>query len=383
MQRNLKKTKRNRILRIARMVLWILVCILLTGTVGMIMFCSITGTGEIKPFLDETGQVLHGSVAEKTYLNVNGNENGMIIRGKDIQNPVLLFISGGPGVPNYFLNEYYENQMEEHFTVCWWDYKGEGLSFSSAYTPDDITLNGLKEDAISVTAYLKERFGKEKIYLMAHSAGSPLGIILAKEDPEDFYAYFGMGQIVSEQIYGSRESAGYYFLKQIFVATGNKAALQEMNDLVDIQSDGTVVPNERCNGDRWESILLKAGCATTREMRSDAFEIFFPNLGCRCYTLIEKINYWRGKILCQKSNYAKEYDDYLSVMGNDFDIPVYFISGEYDYTCPVTLSEQYLEDLIAPEKKMFILKDTAHSPYIEKNEQFIDILLTCSKADRS
>lgn len=379
MQKFVMRTRSNRIISLIRIVLWMLVCFLLIGTIGMMAFWGITGTGEIKPFLDENGQVLNGSVAEKINLPVNGTENGMIIRGKDIRNPVLLFISGGPGVPQYFLNEYYENRMEEHFTVCWWEYKGEGLSFSSSYAPEDITLSGLKEDAILVTEYLKERFGKEKIYLMAHSGGSPLGIVLAKENPEDYYAYFGMGQMVSEQVYGGREAAGYDFLKQIFLASGNDRALQEMNSLVDIREDGTVVPSERWNGGRWEEILLKAGCATTREMRSDAFEIFFPNIACRCYTFIEKINYWRGKSLCQKSNYANEYDDYLAAIGNDFDIPIYFISGEYDYTCPVNLTEEYLEDITAPEKKMFILENTAHSPYIEKNDEFIDILLACSK----
>jgi len=29
---------------------------------------------------------------------------------------------------------------------------------------------------------------------------------------------------------------------------------------------------------------------------------------------------------------------------------------------------------------MFILENTAHSPYIEKNDEFISILLKCSEA---
>ena len=366
-----------------RMIVLTLLCAILISSAGIIAYWGMMGTGEIEPFLDKNGQILKGSVAEKIYMDVNGSRNGMILRGKDIKNPVLLFISGGPGVPQYFLNEYYGNKIEEYFTVCWWEYKGEGLSFSSSYTPEDITLEGLKDDAITVTEYLKDRFGKEKIYLMAHSGGTPLGIVLAKENPDDYYAYFGMGQMVSEKVYGPREAAGYDFLKQIFLADGNDRALKEMNRLVDIREDGTVVPNEKCSGSRWENLLLQAGCATTREMRSDAFGIFFPLMACHCYTLIEKINYWRGKSLCQKSGYAREYDGYLAAMGNDFDIPVFFISGEYDYTCPVNLTQQYLEAISAPGKKMFILENTAHSPYIEKNDEFINILLECSQIEES
>ncbi len=383
MQNCIKRIKSSRLIKTIRMTVLILLCTILLSTVAVMGYWGITGTGTIAPFLDENGQILKGSIAEKTYLDVNGSRNGMILRGKDITNPVLLFISGGPGVPQYFLNEYYDNRIEDYFTVCWWDYKGEGLSYSSSYKPEDISLKGLKEDAIEVTGYLKDRFGKEKIYLMAHSGGTPLGIVLAKENPEDYYAYFGMGQMVSEKVYGTREAAGYDFLKQIFLADGNDRAIKEMNSLVDIREDGTVVPNDKCNGSKWENLLLQAGCATTREMRSDAFEIFFPNMACHCYTLIEKINYWRGKALCQESRYAKEYDGYLAAMGYAFDIPVFFISGEYDYTCPVTLSEQYIDDITAPEKRMFILENTAHSPYIEKNDEFIDILLECSHREES
>ena len=196
---NCVKTRMSKcLIKIVRILIAALLSAILLSTVGMMAYWGITGTGTIEPFLDDNGQILEGSIAEKTYLDVNGSRNGMIIRGKDTGNPVLLFISGGPGVPQYFLNEYYDNKIEEYFTVCWWDYKGEGLSFSSSYTPEDITLSGLKDDAISVTEYLKDRFGKEKIYLMAHSGGTPLGIILAKENPEDYYAYFGMGHFDGE-----------------------------------------------------------------------------------------------------------------------------------------------------------------------------------------
>ena len=113
-----------------------------------------------------------------------------LIRGKSVENPVLLFISGGPGVPQYWLNEYYDNKIEDYFTVCWWDYRGEGLSYDSELTTEDITLEQLEKDAVEVAEYLKERFGKEKIYLMAHSGGTMLGLRLAQNYPENFYCYF-------------------------------------------------------------------------------------------------------------------------------------------------------------------------------------------------
>lgn len=54
------------------------------------LFTWITGT--VKTFCEDNGMELSGSIAEKIYVKVNGVEQGMIIREKDMNNPVLLFL---------------------------------------------------------------------------------------------------------------------------------------------------------------------------------------------------------------------------------------------------------------------------------------------------
>lgn len=66
--------------------------------------------GEVKPFFDEKGEIIIGSVSEKIKVEINGVEQGMIIRGQNENKPVLLFVHGGPGMPEYFLSEKYETQ---------------------------------------------------------------------------------------------------------------------------------------------------------------------------------------------------------------------------------------------------------------------------------
>lgn len=348
----------------------ILLILLVAAAAAMAVFfiaAVITGRGEIKQFYDENGEVLEGSVAEKISIEIGGRENGMVIRGKSIENPVLLFISGGPGVPQYWLNEYYDNKLEDEFTVCWWDYYGEGLSYDSSLKPEDITLEKLESDAVEVSDYLKQRFGKEKVYLMAHSAGSKLGLRLAQDFPENFYCYFAMGQSVD-----GRFAASYSYLKDYFEKTGNERGLRLINKHVRMENSEPVVYNEKKIESDWESALLMAGCATTREMRSDAFDIFFPQMFSKCYTYREKINYWKGKLLCQNSAYA---DVCIQAEGEKAaQIPVYFISGRYDYTCSVNLVEELYGNLDAPEKELYIFEDSAHSPLWEENEAVLEVM---------
>ncbi len=101
----------------------------------------------------------------KIGVDINGDTNGMFITTTNEDNPVLFFISGGPGVPEVWLNEAYDerysNRIADYFTVCYWDYYGEGLSYSSKIDADDITIERLAYDAHAVAEYLKNKFNKE------------------------------------------------------------------------------------------------------------------------------------------------------------------------------------------------------------------------------
>ena len=69
--------------------------------------------GKPIPLVDENGTPLAGSISEKIRVNINGVEQGMIIRSKDAANPVLLFLLGGPGMPEYFLTQHDPTGLEE------------------------------------------------------------------------------------------------------------------------------------------------------------------------------------------------------------------------------------------------------------------------------
>ncbi len=49
------------------------------------------------PILDSRGSPLPGSIAMLEKVNLNGSEQWISIRGKDVNSPVLLFLAGGPG----------------------------------------------------------------------------------------------------------------------------------------------------------------------------------------------------------------------------------------------------------------------------------------------
>ena len=311
---------------------------------------------------------------KKIFRMVNKNMNGMFISSTNENNPVLLFISGGPGVPEVWLNEAYAkeypNELSKYFTVCWWDYLGEGLSYDSKIKPQEITLKRLASDAHEVAEYLKTTYKKQKIYLMAHSSGTNLGFYLAQTNKNDFYCYFAMGQDHNDQ--NRRYEEGYYFMKKLFEEKGDKKSLEKMNKLVTVLEDGTFKINKPEKiGKDWEEILLLAGCATTRQMKSDYKDIFKKQMSCKCYTFGERINFWKGKSLLGKSEYRK----YRINPSVPCVIPVHFLSGYYDYTTPITLSKELYQTIEAPEKSFYTFHNSAHSPLWEENKLVIEAML--------
>ena len=169
--------------------------VLLFAAAGVLLSVS---PGHIRPVTDTSGKPIPESIAEKTRVPINGAEQGMVIRCANPANPVLLFVHGGPGLPEYFLDATRPTRLEREFTVVWWDQRGAGLSYRAGSSAESMTVEQFVDDTIAVTDYLRERFGQDKNYLLGHSWGSAVGIRAAARAPERYRAYIGMGQITHQ-----------------------------------------------------------------------------------------------------------------------------------------------------------------------------------------
>ncbi|MGE5397498.1 MAG: alpha/beta fold hydrolase [Chitinophagales bacterium] len=324
--------------------------------------------GKPEPFLDENGKVLKGSISEKIYVDINGVEQGMFIKSKNQTNPVLLFVHGGPGMPEYFLARNYPAGLEDHFTVCYWEQRGAGLSYSPDIPSAAITDEQLISDTIEVTNYLRKRFGQEKVYLMAHSWGSFIGIQAAARAPEKYEAYIGVGQ-TSRPL--ESEKLAYKYMMEQYTIAGNKTMVRRLKKFP-ITEMNTVPNSYRSLRDE---TMHELGIGTMHNMNSVVSGIFLPSWKCPDYTLSEKINIWRGKWSDHSTDmWNQMIATDLTAKVPKLDIPVYFVHGIYDYTCSYTLAKNYFEELQAPSKGFYTFEQSAHSPLFEEPEKMQRIL---------
>ena len=331
------------------------------GLAGALLMLS---PGRPAPFVDQSGRVLAGSLSEKLHVNINGVEQGMFIRAKDKTKPVLLFLHGGPAMPEFAIAQGYPTVLEDHFIVCWWEQRGSGLSFNPDSSPGTLTEEQLVDDTLAVTNYLRTRFKQDKIYLMAHSGGTFFGIQAAARAPELYRAYIGVAQI-SRQM--DSEKLAYQYMVEQFAATGNSTMVAKLEKIPLPLMDTMPVAYHALRDDAMHSL----GIGTTHTMTSAVSGIFVPVMLSPVYTLGEKINLWRGKWSAGSNNMWNDIlATDLTAKVPRLDIPVYFMSGVFDYTVSYTLAKSYFEKLQAPKKAFYTFGHSAHSPLFEEPETF-------------
>lgn len=334
---------------------------------GLIIILIILSPGNPKQFLDKNRNKLKNSISEKIFLDINGSKQGMFIKGKNLDNPIILFLHGG--IPVYFLTEKYPTHLEDNFIIVWWEQRNNGISYSSNSNAGTTTLKQLVDDTIELTKYLLKRFGKEKVYLMAHSGGTFLGVNVIDKAPELYKAYIGIAQMSDQYL---SEKMAYEYMLNYFKETKNKKWADSFESFS--FNDKRKIPKEYLK--MRDAAMHELGIGTMRNMRNIATDLFLPSLYFSEYTLFEKFYLWYGK---SKAGVHQIWDEMigtnLSDIKNDFKIPVYFFHGIFDYTCSYELSKKYFNEINAPVKAFYTFDQSAHSPLLEEPEKVNRILI--------
>jgi pimeloyl-ACP methyl ester carboxylesterase len=337
-----------------------LICACAVLSLGLLWVWS---PGKPRAIVDEHGQKPAGSLSEKVYVQINGVRQGMFIESGNIANPVLLVVHGGPGCPDYMLTQAHPTGLEKHFTVCWWEQRGAGMSYNPHIPADSMTVKQMVSDAIAVTNYLRGRFKQDKIYLLGHSWGTLIGMYTAQKAPELYRAYIAMSQISRQP---ESEKLAYDYMLEWYKAAGDEKMLRRL--------EAAPFGSKGYQGLRDEA-MHKAGIGTMHTMKSVITGIVLPALRCPQYSLGEKIAFVRGLRFSSASGLKDEIGRAdMPKEVPELKIPVYFFSGRYDYTVAYPLAKAYFEAIKAPVKGFYTFENSAHSPLFEEPEKANRIL---------
>ncbi len=313
-------------------------------------------------------------------MQINGVRQGMFIRGHGRgssrdegrgdgrgDKPVLLFVHGGPGMPEFFLDKTHPTGLERDFIVCWWEQRGAGISFDRGIPRASMTVTQLVDDVIAVAWHLCGRFGRDKVYLLTHSWGSFIGIQAAARAPEAFHAYIGMGQVSHQQ----RAEVLAYDHELVEYRRRGAARMVKALEAAPVTMDA---PPPRAYLRIRDKAMHGIGIGTTREMTSVVTGIFLPVWRTPGYTPRDRAAIWRGKAWSRGILWDEFLATDLTRQVTELEVPAYFCQGAYDYTTNPGLARAYHDLLRAPVKGFYTFERSAHSPAFEEPERFRRVL---------
>ena len=311
---------------------------------------------------DSNGQKVPGSIAELTKVELNGRKEWISIRGEDKDAPVLLFLAGGPGGTQMSEIRYELAQLEKHFVVVHWDQPGSGKSYH-CMNRNEITADTYIDDGVALTEYLRERFGKERIYLMGASWGSALGIFLIEDKPEYYAGFIGAGQMVD---FSETERIDYNVALDIARENGNDKLVQKLIAQGEAPYYDGNVAMLSATYLNYLSSVMSSNPEITNGSYNTLRDMFAPEYG-----VLDSVDYLLGILNTFNSVYPTLYGIDLRESYAKLEVPVYFFIGRHDINAPTQLAQEYYECLQAPRKELVWFEHSGHSVYMNETDKFV------------
>lgn len=299
-------------------------------------------------------------------VRIGGIDQWVSIRGRDTRNPLLLVIHGGPGYVLMPESWWMSRDWEEYFTVVHWDQRGTGKTLlinDPTKLAPTMTLARSVTDAEEMVGWLRKQFGKRKVFVLAHSAGTYAGVQLAVRHPDWLYAYIGVGQMTDMP---ESERRGWAFAMDAARRSGNTVAIHELQSIAPYFAPGHPSPLKDLYVERkWVGYF--GGVMAFRrgnEADSDLVKLS-PD-----FTREELRHIYDGNEFAERFLLADLVDGDWSVTRN-LKCPLFLFEGRHDYNANSELARAWFEKVQAPAKKFVWFEDSGHMPMTEEPGKFL------------
>lgn len=302
------------------------------------------------------------SIAKLEAIEINGTKLEVMIRGADRNNPIIIFVHGGPGCSEIPYVRKYQDQLEKHFTIVHYDQRGSGKSYHFFENYSKLTTDTHVEDLLALTDYIEREFSQEKVVLIGHSFGTYIGMKAANRAPEKFAAYIGIGQ-VSNKINSEIDSLNYTIYE------AQKAG--NLKDVKELELLGESI--QKGEGYTPRNMVRKYGGAA--RLINDNMDYYVGFLKNPEYNLLDVIRYVKGISATQGILLAEQQENDITTLVDHLEIPSYFVMGKYDYMTSTNAARAYFNELEAPIKDFIVFDQSAHYPQFEEEERFAEWLV--------
>ncbi len=314
--------------------------------------------------------VTPNGIDQTLILEIGGTRQVVNIRGANRDNPILLYIHGGPGSVEMPMAWTFQRPWEDFFTVVQWDQRGAGRSYplnDPAKIAPTLRLERYRDDAIDLIDQLRAHLGQKKVFVLGHSFGSAVGLAVAQKRPDLLYAYIGMGQLID---FRENERVGMAHTLKIARERGDQAAVREITALSPYPDAGPFTIEQ---ADAWRKWANNYGSLAGQ--RPDASFYFNSTKLSPLYTAQDRKDWGDGSAFTVTTLWPRLADVSFSTL-HKLDVPVAFLLGRLDSTTPSSIAATWLDRLAAPRRTICWFENSGHLPMIEEPGRTLLALLS-------
>ena len=301
---------------------------------------------------------MSGSVAEIGYCRIGGIDQWVMVRGRDVTNPALIHLHGGPGFSETRLLRHFNSALEDRFTVVYWDQRGAGKSFDRGIPRSSMTVGQFIADLDELVELVCARVGQQQVVLHGHSWGSALGVLYANRHPQRVAAYLGTGQIGD---WAAAEAASYRCALEAAERRNNRRALKALHAMGPPPYPASSVFTERTWLQRLEGQLSPKALW---RLRRPVFG------GGRESSVFDLANQIRGFRFSMNTMWDEVCALDLTAASPALAMPVFFFLGRRDHWVPAETSVAYFDALSAPAKRLVWFEESGHEPFVDEPDKF-------------
>ncbi|WP_205519604.1 alpha/beta hydrolase [Pyxidicoccus caerfyrddinensis] len=320
------------------------------------------GRAEAIKIISELRKIVAPGGMERTEkVRIGGIDQWVSIRSRDLRNPVLLVIHGGPGWVAMPTSWYFAHGWDEFFTVIQWDQRGAGKTYvanDAATVTPTLTVDRMHADAEELASWARKTFGKQKLFVLGHSWGSLLGLTLAERHPEWLHAYIGVAQGIDA---GESERRGWAWTMEQARAAKNEEAIRDLGSIAPYAVGKTPVPvKDILLQRRWLNFF--GGAAYRRPDAS--FEGAAVNLSPE-YTDEDVRQVWKAQELSVEKLLSAVLTADLSHVKR-LKTPLILFLGRHDYNVSSTVAAEWFAGVKAPSKQLVWFEQSGHEMMAEE-----------------
>lgn len=293
------------------------------------------------------------------FVPLGGIDQWIQIRGEDRDNPVVLFMHGGPGNSESALSALFR-PWEKYFTVVMWDQRCAAKTFerNGVVSCNGMSVESVATEGIQLAEFLRKHLHHNKIIALGHSWGTMIGVRMIHDRPDLFSAYVGTGQVMSiaekEPVIYARTMARLHAAHADEAIRKLEAVHPPYHSLDEIEverdlSDEYDIPSERD---------LRNNLTTT--------VLFAPD-----WSILDI--YWFLKSGGYAENATISHIDHFDArsLGPDFEVPFFIFNGAEDSITPTDHARRYFDWVRAPHKEFVSFPNAGHSAVLTQPDAFL------------